>query len=574
MKDYYKILGFEFAKRSKILAAHIKRNYRKLVLELHPDKNNGQESPLVPEINEAYNVLHDSAARSQYDQTYKDWLVNRKHVITSGQYSILLAISKLGRAHQHLVDEVIKEKQLLPSGPETEAVIKKLSQLLENLRAVVQLLCRGLSKVVKISESLASPPEDEVLTPEAPKSESARSATYPLLTGSSSSTEQSPFNPHLNNFLFIAGKTSKPDTGHQQSQFFEPPRPNPQEETKLICEAMETLIGANEKLRLFDDSVLNGNINLINKSISDLYSITSEFDHAFAKAKKLIKQSSPEALSQNALYHELGSMLRHPQNIVLAFHFLIVVVILLEKFKPKRSSHDGRQINLGNLAHDDFNNTLAKIANFRDTFVTPNVEEILELAPNVHHALRCFTETFFEATTQPDYGIQIAWFVRVIQPDPSKSARLLAAVQMLGKFNSREDSLESTDFDLPDPFLQKEIIRVEMKQKLLPKLAASSNDTKFLALLKFNFFSVEDKVQGLYFYRNREILGLIEEWLRNKKQTPECISKLLKNTLQDTNLRVDELSEKLRLKIDALYNACHKQIEERTEAQWSFNNTF
>lgn len=63
MKDYYQILGL-----SKTASVdEIKRAYRKLALQYHPDKGGGNEAKFK-EINEAYQVLSDPQKRSQYDQ--------------------------------------------------------------------------------------------------------------------------------------------------------------------------------------------------------------------------------------------------------------------------------------------------------------------------------------------------------------------------------------------------------------------------------------------------------------------------------------------------------------------------
>jgi curved DNA-binding protein len=73
-KDYYKILGVE----RKASAAEIKRAYRKLALQYHPDRNPGnkQAEEKFKEINEAYQVLSDAEKRGRYDQlgeSYTSW---------------------------------------------------------------------------------------------------------------------------------------------------------------------------------------------------------------------------------------------------------------------------------------------------------------------------------------------------------------------------------------------------------------------------------------------------------------------------------------------------------------------
>ena len=62
-KDYYKILGV--AKNAS--PQEIKRAYRKLALQYHPDKNFGS-AERFKEINEAYQVLSNPQKRAQYDQ--------------------------------------------------------------------------------------------------------------------------------------------------------------------------------------------------------------------------------------------------------------------------------------------------------------------------------------------------------------------------------------------------------------------------------------------------------------------------------------------------------------------------
>jgi len=63
MKNYYEILGVS----KEATAAEIKKSYRKLSLQYHPDKNpQGEEK--FKEISEAYDVLGDEAKKIQYDR--------------------------------------------------------------------------------------------------------------------------------------------------------------------------------------------------------------------------------------------------------------------------------------------------------------------------------------------------------------------------------------------------------------------------------------------------------------------------------------------------------------------------
>jgi curved DNA-binding protein len=73
-KDYYKTLGVD----RKASEEDIKRAYRKLALQYHPDRNPGdtKAEERFKEINEAYQVLSDPAKRARYDQlgeSYTRW---------------------------------------------------------------------------------------------------------------------------------------------------------------------------------------------------------------------------------------------------------------------------------------------------------------------------------------------------------------------------------------------------------------------------------------------------------------------------------------------------------------------
>jgi molecular chaperone DnaJ len=62
-RDYYEILGVN----KDASADEIKKAFRRKAVELHPDKQGGDEEKFK-EINEAYEVLKDSSKRQRYDQ--------------------------------------------------------------------------------------------------------------------------------------------------------------------------------------------------------------------------------------------------------------------------------------------------------------------------------------------------------------------------------------------------------------------------------------------------------------------------------------------------------------------------
>jgi curved DNA-binding protein len=73
-KDYYKILGVN--RNAK--AEEIRKAYRKLAMQYHPDRNPGDKKAeeSFKDCNEAYQVLSDDQKRARYDQlgsSYSDW---------------------------------------------------------------------------------------------------------------------------------------------------------------------------------------------------------------------------------------------------------------------------------------------------------------------------------------------------------------------------------------------------------------------------------------------------------------------------------------------------------------------
>jgi DnaJ-class molecular chaperone len=65
-KDYYRVLGLS----NNASSEDIKKAYRKLAMQYHPDRNGGREewaNDKFKEINEAFSVLGDPNKRLQYD---------------------------------------------------------------------------------------------------------------------------------------------------------------------------------------------------------------------------------------------------------------------------------------------------------------------------------------------------------------------------------------------------------------------------------------------------------------------------------------------------------------------------
>ena len=70
-QDYYQTLGLSRGASQ----ADIKKAFRKLARESHPDKHPGDSGAerRFKEINEAHAVLSDPAKRAKYDQFGRDW---------------------------------------------------------------------------------------------------------------------------------------------------------------------------------------------------------------------------------------------------------------------------------------------------------------------------------------------------------------------------------------------------------------------------------------------------------------------------------------------------------------------
>ncbi len=85
-KDYYAILKVSHDSSSQ---KEIKKSFRKLALELHPDHNPGdpQSEEMFKDVTEAYGVLSDPLKKKEYDRFRSDHLAGRTSGSSDFRYS-------------------------------------------------------------------------------------------------------------------------------------------------------------------------------------------------------------------------------------------------------------------------------------------------------------------------------------------------------------------------------------------------------------------------------------------------------------------------------------------------------
>lgn len=84
-RDYYSILGI--SRNSNI--EEIRSAYRSLSKKWHPDRNQGMDtSKIMIDINEAYAILKDSAAKTSYDAVYDKYTAYQQELKKRQQVDI------------------------------------------------------------------------------------------------------------------------------------------------------------------------------------------------------------------------------------------------------------------------------------------------------------------------------------------------------------------------------------------------------------------------------------------------------------------------------------------------------
>lgn len=143
--NYYEILGIDFNASKN----EIKQAYRKLSLQLHPDKNNNNQENkskiTFEELNEAYNILFNDNSRITYDNTIgKNNIVSIKNNETKKEenvstliYSMTITLedSYFGGSFPLSIERIIYNNEIKEK--EKETIYVDLSQGIDNEEIII-----------------------------------------------------------------------------------------------------------------------------------------------------------------------------------------------------------------------------------------------------------------------------------------------------------------------------------------------------------------------------------------------------------------------------------------------------
>ena len=152
-KDYYKILGLQ---TNRVSTGDIKVAYKEQAKKYHPDLNGGNKKfeERFKDINEAYNVLSNTATKRRYDRTWYTH-VGRKNKTTYEQpKNNKDAIFTMFFGNSFSIDKTINEKKEKPIKGEniiTEVTISIEEAFKGKEKEIALLAVDGKMKKIKVT---------------------------------------------------------------------------------------------------------------------------------------------------------------------------------------------------------------------------------------------------------------------------------------------------------------------------------------------------------------------------------------------------------------------------------------
>ncbi|MFM7089161.1 MAG: DnaJ C-terminal domain-containing protein [Candidatus Paceibacterota bacterium] len=160
-KDYYKVLGLSKDADSE----SIKKRYRELAREYHPDKNKGDRASeeMFKEVSEAYSVLGDTVKRSEYDRGREYEASSEKFSgVKSGLFDDIIS-DMFGRGSKGMGEYSFEVRVPLKTairGGEVNLNLSEYGYGMVNVKipagcyngSVLKLSGKGLSKVKKLRD--------------------------------------------------------------------------------------------------------------------------------------------------------------------------------------------------------------------------------------------------------------------------------------------------------------------------------------------------------------------------------------------------------------------------------------
>ena len=167
MKDFYEILGVD----KNATTDEIKKAFRKLAHEHHPDKNHGKNTETYTDIQEAYCVLSDPEDRAFYNENGFSGKAPKFEALINLSRDVISLLFQKGVKPEMLINEIERVAQLNIERMDKEGMvvngeIDKLKAALDNLETkdklnfdLMKISIRGIietltSKLADINKQL------------------------------------------------------------------------------------------------------------------------------------------------------------------------------------------------------------------------------------------------------------------------------------------------------------------------------------------------------------------------------------------------------------------------------------